>query len=112
MLGRVTRFRELFVRIEHSLMVSDLPLRGDYKHTKVLIGTLLAQMNLNRHDIQSLTAVEFQVFSQFGDDGIIQYLVHRLGIQEHTFIEFGVQDYTESNTRFLLVKDKWSGLVM
>jgi hypothetical protein len=28
------------------------------------------------------------------------------------FVEFGVEDYTESNTRFLLVKDNWKGLVI
>jgi hypothetical protein len=27
-------------------------------------------------------------------------------------VEFGVQNYVESNTRFLLLKDNWSGLVM
>jgi hypothetical protein len=52
------------------------------------------------------------VFSQFGDDGIIQYLIHLLGPMEDTFIEFGVQDYSESNTRFLLLNDNWRGLVI
>ena len=33
-------------------------------------------------------------------------------IKEKTFIEFGVEDYTEANTRFLLMNDNWSGLVM
>ena len=28
------------------------------------------------------------------------------------FVEFGVEDYTEANTRFLLVNDNWAGLVM
>lgn len=58
--------------------------------------------------------VEFKVFSQFGDDGIIQYLIHATHIRssEETFIEFGVEDYTESNTRFLLMNDNWTGLVI
>lgn len=55
---------------------------------------------------------EFKVFSQFGDDGIIQYLVHLLDIKENSFIEFGVENYTESNTRFLLVHDNWRGLII
>lgn len=85
---------------------------ANYKHPKVLTGTMLAQLNNNRTDVSALRDVEFQVFSQFGDDGIIQYLIHHLGVLERTFIEFGVEDYTEASTRFLLVKDKWSGLVM
>ena len=55
---------------------------------------------------------EFSVFSQFGDDGIIQWLVHNLDIPNKTFIEFGVEDYRESNTRFLMMNDNWSGFVM
>jgi hypothetical protein len=59
-----------------------------------------------------LRDTEFKVFSQFGDDGIIQHLVHRLGPMEDRFIEFGVEDYSESNTRFLLLNDNWRGLVI
>jgi hypothetical protein len=55
---------------------------------------------------------EFRVFSQFGEDGIIQYLVQRVPIENEVFVEFGVEDYSESNTRFLLVNDNWRGLVM
>ncbi len=55
---------------------------------------------------------EYQVFSQAGDDGIIQHLVHVVPISQRIFVEFGVQDYRESNTRFLLMKDNWSGVVL
>jgi hypothetical protein len=60
----------------------------------------------------SLSAVEFKIFSQWGDDGIIQYLLRQLDFPHHTFIEFGVADYLESNTRFLLMHDNWSGFVI
>ena len=56
--------------------------------------------------------VGFKVFSQFDEDGIIQYLVHRLPIKSKTFIEFGVENYEESNTRFLLLNDHWQGMVL
>jgi hypothetical protein len=57
---------------------------------------------------------EFKVFSQFGDDGIIQYLVNRVEIPaaQRRFIEFGVENYRESNTRFLLLNNNWSGLIL
>lgn len=55
---------------------------------------------------------EFKVFSQWGEDGIIQYLIHAMPIAAPVFVEFGVADYKESNTRFLLQHDGWSGLVM
>jgi hypothetical protein len=55
---------------------------------------------------------EFNVFSQFGEDGMIQCLIRHLRIPNKLFVEFGVESYAESNTRFLLLKDNWSGLIM
>jgi hypothetical protein len=59
-----------------------------------------------------LEDVEFRVFSQFGDDGILQYIVSHLAGIPRTFVEFGVEDYAESNTRFLLMNNNWSGFIM
>jgi len=55
---------------------------------------------------------EFRVFSQWGEDGIIQSILNILDLKEKVFVEFGVQDYSESNTRFLLTNNNWSGLVI
>jgi hypothetical protein len=114
MSDRIKRLRRIFTwasNLETRAGTFDFPAKSDYKNPKVLTGTLLSLMNLERKPAR-LRDVEFQVFSQFGDDGIIQYLVHALPISERTFVDFGVEDYTEANTRFLLVKDKWSGLVL
>jgi hypothetical protein len=61
-----------------------------------------------------LRQTEFRVFSQFGDDGIIQYIITKLSLPaaEQRFVEFGAENYRESNTRFLLLNNNWSGLVM
>lgn len=58
---------------------------------------------------------EFRVYSQFGDDGIIQYLINYLQLNNgggKNFIEFGVGDFFESNSHFLLVNNGWNGYVM
>jgi hypothetical protein len=55
---------------------------------------------------------EFQVHSQWGEDGIIQHLAAVVPIEHKIFIEFGVQNYAEANTRFLLQHDNWAGLVL
>lgn len=55
---------------------------------------------------------EFKVYSQWGEDGIIQKIINHLPIENKVFVEFGVEDYTESNTRFLLKHNKWSGLIL
>jgi hypothetical protein len=64
--------------------------------------------------VQSLQEVEFKVFSQWGEDGIIDWLIERTSIPHnlHTFVEFGVESYREANTRFLLENRNWRGLVM
>jgi hypothetical protein len=54
----------------------------------------------------------FGVFSQYDEDGIIQFLIHHVEIKNETFVEFGVEHYEESNTRFLLLNDNWQGMVM
>lgn len=61
---------------------------------------------------RTLHEAEFKVFSQWGEDGIIQFLCRQVPIENRIFVEFGVQDYQEANTRFLALKDNWSGLVI
>jgi hypothetical protein len=54
----------------------------------------------------------FGVFSQYDEDGIIQFLINHVEIKNPTFVEFGVEHYEESNTRFLLMNDNWQGMVI
>jgi hypothetical protein len=67
----------------------------------ILDSRKLVGMNINDY--------ELKIFSQFGEDGIIDFLVKKLNIKSRHFIEFGVEDYEESNTRFLLEARSWSG---
>ena len=60
----------------------------------------------------SLSSQEFKVFSQWGEDGIIQLILRHVRIGNAFFVEFGVENYLESNTRFLLINNNWSGLVI
>jgi hypothetical protein len=62
--------------------------------------------------VTDLSEIEFRAFSQWGEDGIIQYLIQKIPIADKSFVEFGVENYTEANTRFLLIHDGWKGLVL
>lgn len=55
---------------------------------------------------------EFQVFSQWGEDGIIQYITKNIAMKNKTFIEFGVETFIESNCRFIMENDYWSGFII
>lgn len=63
-------------------------------------------------DVKCPQDAEFRVFSQWGEDGIFQYLLRHVAVDRKIFVEFGVENYVESNTRFLLTHNHWSGLVM
>lgn len=87
-------------------------LNYDVQKALLLNGKILSELNNNKQKINSLDEVEFQVYSQRGEDGIIQYIINKIEIPNKTFVEFGVETYTESNTRFLLINNNWSGLVI
>ena len=78
---------------------------------KINQGLILSEL-YSRKQSSRLTDYEFKVFSQWGEDGVIQFLVSNLEIRNQTFIEFGVEDFVESNCRFLMMKDNWSGFVI
>lgn len=67
---------------------------------------------LAREGSVNLQEREFRVFSQWGEDGIIQFLCEVVPIPRKVFVEFGVESYDEANTRFLLVNNNWAGLVI
>ncbi len=75
---------------------------------------ILQKQKNYKNEYEDLTDFEFKVFSQKGEDGIIQFLINFVEIPKGSekFIEFGVETYVESNTRYLLVNNNWSGLVI
>ena len=87
-------------------------IRNEIDFLKILAAQPLIQNVRNGASRASLRDAEFKVFSQFGDDGIIQYLIYRLEPLPDAFVEFGVDNYRESNTRFLLLNNNWRGLVL
>ena len=85
--------------------------RNQNEVIKMLLGRMLA-MNYQVKSFGSLSDAEFKVSSQWGEDGILQYLLTKINVPKKVFIEFGVENYCESNTRFLLQKDNWRGLII
>jgi len=91
LIGDLQRLRAVAGRISHWPPPSEQPL--------LTLGKLLSESVRSKGRIASLREVEFKIFSQWGDDGIIQWLLGNLDFPARTFIEFGVQNYRESNTR-------------
>jgi hypothetical protein len=78
----------------------------------ILLATNPVQSARRNKHIEQFGDVEFSVFSQWGEDGVIDWLITMLPFIPQTFIEFGVENYREANTRFLLQSRNWKGLVL
>ncbi len=63
-------------------------------------------------NIESLSDTEFKIYSQNGEDGILDYLIFSLGIKRPKFIEIGIGDYSESNSRFIFERTSSKGMVI
>ena len=62
--------------------------------------------------IKDISETECKVYSQNGEDGIINYLISKLEIYKPNFIEIGVGSYIEANTRFLYERFYTKGLII
>lgn len=56
--------------------------------------------------------IERHEYSQNGEDGIIAAIVAMVGTTNKFYVEFGVEDGIESNTRYLWKHKGWKGLLM
>ena len=79
---------------------------------KILLAKVVMETDSWKKGDCILSKKEFRVYSQWGDDGIIQYLIQVLNLKSDSFIEFGVSDFYESNTHFLMVNNNWRGFVI
>jgi hypothetical protein len=79
---------------------------------RMLLAKLMIRRMLDDGSNATLRLSEFRAFYQAGEDGIIQYLISRVPIERDVFVEFGVEDYSQSNTRFLMMNNNWGGVVI
>lgn len=104
----------LFGKIKKSFL-KHFPVRGVEGSVRVVKEILVEQylkeylLENPRYEGKKLNRHEFQVFSQGGEDGIIEEIFNRIGATNRYFVEFGVGNGSESNTTYLLLKD-WRGL--
>ena len=89
-------------------------IQKESKDALLLQGRIASWLVRSKETITSLRDVEFKVLSQFGEDGIIDWIIERSQMPDHlhSFIEFGVELYDEANTRFLLENRNWRGLII
>lgn len=57
-------------------------------------------MRARKSDIKDLWDSEIRVFSQWGEDGILTYLLDSIGISKPKILEIGAGNFEECNSRF------------
>jgi len=62
--------------------------------------------------IDALETKEKKIFSQNGEDGIVEAIFDRIGEGEKYYVEFGTENGNEVNTRVLREQKNWTGLLM
>jgi len=67
---------------------------------------------LKAREITNINFFERRIYSQNGEDGIIKAMFKQIGTTNKFFVEFGVEDGKECNTRYLKEKQGWQGLWM
>jgi hypothetical protein len=71
-----------------------------------------SEMRKHYSSIGHLSESDYKVFSQTGEDGIIDYLLCSLDIRVPQFVEIGVGDFRESNTRYIFEKNCCRGMII
>ena len=62
--------------------------------------------------VKNINEIELKINSQNGEDGIIDFLTYKLNISKTNFVEIGVGEYIEANTRFLYDRYHQRGLII
>lgn len=90
---------------------------GDLRRTLASLHALQVEQYLDEHlarserasDPRWLGRFERQIYSQNGEDGILEEIFARIGNANKQFVEFGVSQGLENNTAYLLLSG-WKGV--
>jgi hypothetical protein len=106
------KLRELRSRLIAPVLSIQSDSNRHIRRSLLLQGAQAAHMLRSLNHVDCLADTEFRIYSQWGEDGILEWLIQRLPISSNRFIELGVENYAEANTRFLLINRNWKGLIV
>jgi len=65
-----------------------------------------------REKLADINLFERKICSQQGEDGIIEFIFYTIGTTNKFYVEIGVGNGTECNTRYLFEKKGWTGIMI
>ena len=84
----------------------------DRQRIAIALSKGAAMMHARNIDLKSPASWEFSGFSQNGEDGILDVLRKNLKGSNRYFIEIGAADGIENNSGWLLVAEKYNGMLI
>lgn len=84
----------------------------DRQRINIALSKGAAMMQARNIDFKKPATWEFSGFSQNGEDGILDVLRSKLLSRNRYFIEIGAADGIENNTGWLLVAEKYNGMLI
>lgn len=84
----------------------------DRQRIAIALSKGAAMMHARNIDLKSPLSWEFSGFSQNGEDGILDVLRKNLKVSNRYFIEIGAADGIENNSGWLLVAEKYNGMLI
>jgi len=67
---------------------------------------------MNQRRMTQTNEHDKKIYSQNGEDGFLMYLFDKIGTTTKRFVEIGIEDGTECNTRNLVENFGWSGIMI
>lgn len=88
--------------------------RLEQRQNKLLLAQARTLATIQREwcSIPTLAQAEYSIYSQWGEDGILDWLIEQFPNIPQSFVELGCGDYEECNTRLLMELRNWSGTVI
>lgn len=84
----------------------------DRQRISICLSKGAAMMSARFIDLRKPITWEFSGFSQNGEDGIIDVLRKQLKFKNYYFIEIGSADGIDNNSAWLLIAEKYNGLMI
>jgi hypothetical protein len=78
----------------------------------ILAHSILLKSRIFYEKYELIEDAEIKIFSQNGEDGIVDYIIQKLNLKKPSFVEIGVGDFSESNTRLLYEMYYGNGLIV
>jgi hypothetical protein len=112
MINNIKQYLAKLPPLKNVLKLQNRLLDELHKNRLLLGKIMLLENKVALLNVSELEETEFSIFSQWNEDGANSILVRSIDIKSRRFIEFGVETYMESNTRFLMANNNWAGLVI